>query len=554
MFDPSTAAPVKGFDPASAKPTDLTDKFRIGAGQAINEKIAPVQALGKIASGMGASVASGYAGVTEGIRSLFAGNGIDKAVDDATARINDTQSNLTYEPDNPIAQQGADILTKPMQWLDKGADYVGGKVAEVTNSPAIGAATKAAIEVLAPIKGAKVAGRIVDGVQAAETAAAAERARIASLNAPTRAGIKAANDLGFTILPSEAQGGAVTRGLETLSGDAKLAKLNSIKNASVVNDLVRQDVGLPTDQPITREALSQVRKQAGAAYEPIKAISEIPTDKTYIDAIDNVSKPYEVAAESFKKPDGTPLIQNPVADLAAGLKQPAFSGASAVEMVKMLRDKADTAMGGQMPDKGLANSYRALASAVDDAMNRHLQTLTDPATKTAVADYQQARKTIAKSYLAEEAINPDTGNINPTVYAKAHVDGAPLDGAALAVGKFANQFPRSAQAVEKLGSPSGPAWTDLLLSTMGSKSIMSSLGASTAAGVLNPAAGAATAGLVMARPLTRMALASKFMQDQVAQQTPLGQGMVSRLVEEAAKGQQHPATIAMEIAAEKEKK
>lgn len=64
---------------------------------------------------------------------------------------------LTYEPKTEGGKAATDFVTKPFQWLAQGADAAGGRVAEATGSPAVGAGVNTAIQMAVPsalLKGA----------------------------------------------------------------------------------------------------------------------------------------------------------------------------------------------------------------------------------------------------------------------------------------------------------------------------------------------------------------------------------------------------------------
>ena len=290
------------------------------------------------------------------------------------------------------------------------------------------------------------------------------------------------------LTPTEAGAGKTARTTEGLSGEPRLAKAASEKNAEVTNALIRKDVQLPDDVPLSREALASKRREAGAAYAAIKDVGDIKNDAQYMAALDKVAEGYDTAAKSFPH-----RSENPFKKTLEGLKQETVSASSAIEEVKLLRNDADKAF--RNGDKALGKAYRDAANALDDSIDRHLTRLAAsnkrPELASAVQKYRDARRLIAKTYVADKAVNDTTGNVNAVVYARELKRGAKLDGNALTVAKFAQQFPRLAQPVEKVGN-TGATIADAALGLLGKEAL-----------------------LLGARPLARKALLSETVQNRM---------------------------------------
>jgi len=234
--------------------------------------------------------------------------------------------------------------------------------------------------------------------------------------------------------------------LEGVSGPPKVAKRGSIQNQPLPNEIIREDIGLPDDMPASRESLSALRAEAGQAYEAIKQVGTITNDAQYFKDLKNITKSYDTAAESYKG------VANPIADVVKILQEDAVQAPAAIEMVKILRGKADVAY--RAGDSPLGKAYKQSAQAIDDSLNRYLQTeaefFADPKMADAVAKYQAARTQIAKTYMAEKALT-SSGNFNAMAYARELKKGRPLDGGALQVAEFAEKFPNFARLPEKVG-------------------------------------------------------------------------------------------------------
>lgn len=441
------------YDQFTAKPEDSLL-------QRTKEFIAPYgmgEAAASLASGAVATPVAGIAGLGQA-----AANAVGVGTKDPGERVHEVQNALTMQPTTKVGRAITETVAAPFEWLAGKADKAGSAVAEATDSPAAGAAVNTAIQALPMIvsKGAKF-------VPPESAASIAARTKQQSLNAPRDAGLLEAKKEGLIVPPTQSGASPILRMIEGLAGEPKTAKLASKKNAPVINDLVRKDVGLPDDQPISREGLAKIRADEGQRYEAVKNIGQITTDPQYFTDFANITKSYDTAAKDFKH-----RSENPFKATLEGLTKDGkvpkagFDAASLVEEVKLLRADADTAYGQRNP--GLGKAFKSAANALDDMLERHVQKLaqTDPKMAEVAKDYLAARTRIAKTYAADKALNDSTGNINADVYAKAFKAGKPLSDEGRAVGKFAAQFPRSAQRIDKLGS-TGATMFDIGMAGLG---------------------------------------------------------------------------------------
>lgn len=454
--------PQKQRNPlAGDGPRTLTDHIG-SAVQAISEPIAALAtgAAGQVLGGL----AGGAAALTPGLR-----EGIGA---DVSQRVSDA---LTYRPKSAGGKAVMDVVSMPGEYLADKAGKAGQYVMDKTGSPLAATAVDTGIQALPMLVGGAL-GRAGVGTESAASIAA--RAAAKSKNAKIDAGITAARDAGYVLTPSDVGAGAIASTVESLSGSPKLAKQASRKNQGNTNDLIKRDVGLPEDLPGDRAAIAQIRADAGQAYEAVKNTGTITTDAKYASDLQNASKSYDTAAKDFAH-----RSENPFTKTLEGLSKDKFDAASAVEEVKLLRKDADKAYAQR--DKALGKVYKQAAQALDDMIQRHVQKLAvtsdmsgDPTIAGMVRDYQAARTKIAKTYAADKALNDTTGNFDAGAYARALKSGKFLSGDAETVGRFAQQFPRSAQPVERLGS-TGPTLVDLAGAALGKDALL--LGARPAA-------------------------------------------------------------------------
>src|SRR3990172_1444407 len=439
--------------------------------------VGAAETLGSLASGAIAAPVAGLVGLAN----------LPLGADRAANLVRSYQEGLTYEPRTETGQAQLGLVSAPFTWLGEKARGAGEIVQEATGSPGLATETEVALQMLPAAVGKGIA-------RPAVAQAEQQAARVAAARAKRIEGLRAAKEAGYAVSPNEAQAGAIGRTVESLAGEPKATKLLSRRNQELTNRLAAKDVGLPEDMPISREALQKVRSEAGQDYETVKGIGRIKSDPQYKADLAKINQSYETSAADFAHRG-----ESPIRKTMEGLKIDEFNATSAVEEVKLLRSDADKAF--RQGDQSLGRALRSAAQAIDDQLAR---TVVDRATVGQIAPdaaerYLNARKRIAKSHMAEDALNEATGNIDASLYAKAFESGKPLSGPSAIIGRVAAQFPKSTRLAEKLGATGGTIF-DIGLG-------LGAGGIGLGAGAV-PGAGAAAAGM-LARPAGRALLASK---------------------------------------------
>jgi hypothetical protein len=336
---------------------------------------------------------------------------------------------------------------------------------------AIGGALPGAITVVG--KGANALGRIVSGPD---------------VPASVVQGVKAAQQSGYVIPPSQAKPTLVNRALEGFSGKITTAQNASARNQAVTNKLVATELGLPANTQLSPEILDNVRKTAGQAYEAVGSTGMVQPGPGYAQALDDITASARKAAQGFPGAKPSPLIAE-----IDSLKSPQFDAQSAIAKISELRDKANAAY--SAGDKAMGKSLKSAAGAIEDAIEEHLKTVGAPA--QLLDGFRNARQLIAKTYTVQSALNGASGTVNAQKLASQLNKGKPLSGNILAAAKFAQQFPKAAQPLERMGSL--PQVSPLDFGALGAMS----------AATANPALMAG----VIARPAARAAVLSPMVQN-----------------------------------------
>lgn len=295
-------------------------------------------------------------------------------------------------------------------------------------------------------------------------------------------GLDIARQEGLTVPPSMANPSIPNRLLEGFAGKLSTGQAASMKNQAKLNNLVRNDLGLPKDTPLSQDVLKNLRSDAGDAYDSIKNTGTVIADKDFEKALNNITLKYQGAGKDFPE-----LAKNEAVDIVNSIKVPKFDSNSAVDAIKVLRGNADDAFA--KGNKGTGKAYKDAANAIEDLMGRHLQAIGAP--DDLVKNYQNARTTIAKTYSVENALNPTTGNIIGSKLAKQLDKKKPLSPGMKKVAQFSQAFPTAAKEI----TSSMPGLSPLDYAT----------GGLAAAATQNPLLLAAT----LSRPLARSAILSR---------------------------------------------
>lgn len=272
-------------------------------------------------------------------------------------------------------------------------------------------------------------------------------------NAPRDAILQASQQAGYVVPPSQASGGFVNRALEGIAGKLTTGQNASAKNSDVTNSLVRKALGQADDFSATPANLANVRGRAGQAYEAVKQFPQpFVSDDAFTSAVGKIEAEYARKVAAF------PSLGNPKIEALVGdLKQGAFDPRATVDIMKQLRSDASANMGfGAKPEQlALGRVQKEAAKELEDLVSRNLQQSGQSGLYDA---FTEARKLIAKTKTVEKATD-EAGNTSALKLAAALRNRAPLSGELKTAAQFADQFPKAAQEVPKMGSL--PQWSPL---------------------------------------------------------------------------------------------
>ncbi len=441
-----------------------------------------VEAAGSLASGLGAQIAGGLAGLGDmGVRAF------DKTALPPADVVRRVENDLTYQPRTPLGQALVKGVSWPFQELAKGANWAGGHVTDATGSPLAGALTNTAIQALPMALGAK-APDMPDVPIEAEPRVAPEVAQ--------------ARAMGLKLTPTQAQaeGGGLGRTVESLTGTAKLERAVSRANATTAANAAAREIGIKGS--LSDSAIQATKLPHNAIYNEVGKLGEIPVDDQFRQQIGAISNP-GAGSFAFDTPADIAKLKEGYGSLDK------FDAGDAVQKVRQLRRDATSNITARYnpTQQAFGFAQKHVADALESQIERHLQNVVaaTPAGETPKVDptlmdrFQKARQSLAKINNVETAFKAAKGQgVSASSLAKQMERGAPLTGDLRTIAEAGQHFPRALQDLHRLRD-SGP------LSNLDMK-IEGGLG------VLSPLAAVKAAPLFLTSPLLRKFLASDMYQ------------------------------------------
>lgn len=366
-------------------------------------------------------------------------NAVERVVGDATSALAGTGG--VVKAGQALAQRAGPSVTRAVG-DGLAANPVMQGVSAATSAGAAGGAREAGGGEAAQLA-ASVAGAMAPGVVTLPL-----RRQLAQGGAQTRAAAQQANKVGYVIPPVELSPGVGVEALSGFSGKAKTAQVASARNQLVSNSLARRALGLGDDVDLNIDTLEALRKQAAAAYAPVAAAGTVTPTKAFTDALDDAIKPFVSQSKSF------PGMKVPevVSDIAA-LRSPQFDAGDALNAIRTMREGADKAYRAGEAQSGKA--YRQAASALEDALETHLQGLGQPGADI-LKGFRDARQQIARTWTIQTSMNPASGNINAIKLASDLAKNKPLSGDLRTIAEFGQAFPKAAQALKEAPGATSP--------------------------------------------------------------------------------------------------
>lgn len=407
--------------------------------------------------------------------------------------VRDFQSTLTYQPQTAAGQAITGAISKPLEYVDRGGNYVGEKVTDATGSPMLGAAANAGSQLVASYllpKGLRAGGRTVGEAvgSAAEGIARRGEADVAvraAEQAPVNTAIEPARAANFKLPPSQA-GGPTGKVLEGAGGKIQTEMRLSHDNAKNTNRIAAKEIGLSERQPLTEANIERLKQGAYGVYERVKKAGRIQMDDQYRTELQSSLERTANVASDFPE-DINASVQAEITKF----DKPNADAASMLDRIKSLRQRAGRNMSSTDAEKfELGIAQKKIATAMENQIERAVSQ-TNPAM---ISDFRAARQQLAKIYNVEEALGP-SGNVTAAVLARQLKRGVPLSGGLKTIAETYLEFPKVMRSVEGLGGHAPFSALDYLVGGVEA--------------IAHPAATAQIVGALAGRPVARSIIASK---------------------------------------------
>ena len=428
------------------------------------------EAAANIVTGTAASALGGLAGAGTFLGGLATGKSAGESLDAAGQNLSAVQDRFTYQPRSAEGKAIAHVAGLPFEYATKAGQWVGEQAGkpfglEDEGNLAGGLAVGAGLTLLGGKQALRAAPKIVPTAQAWFDAAKAEAAgmrvpdapagyspsKLAELqaasvrDAPRLDAAAAAQRLDVSLDPAVSNPTLGNRFKSWAAGETELDSALSAKNARKWGEAQAQELGIPN---LSIDALKAGRERAGAPYREVKAIPDIASGAQVTAAIEGVLKRDGMtpAVADYVRKDVAPLV-----DKVATMSEAGINGADVVNLTKKLRKDANTTYKNPFPEVGaraLADARIAVSKALEDLAAQRLATLDKEMPGKGYGDladrWKASREYIAKSHVAENATNLDTGVLDPTKIAALTAKDNALTGVAADIGKVANNFSKIA--------------------------------------------------------------------------------------------------------------
>lgn len=341
-----------------------------------------------------------------------------------------------------------------------------------------------------------------------------------------------ARQAGYVLSPSEVNPSVMNRAIEGVAGKLSTRQLASARNQEVTNTLVRRELGIADDTPLTPELMSQIRRDAyQSGYAPVEAAGTIRPGAAFKRDLNNIALKYTGAARSFPG-----AVGDDVKNLVESLKVSSFDASDGVKMAQILRDQSSKSYASG--DKGLGKAQRAAATAIEDQIERALTGMGQRGGDVLNA-FRDARRQMAKTHTIEAALNTSTGNVQASKLASDLRKGKPLSGNIRTAASAAGAFPKNFQSPETMGAIPGISPLD----------VISGAGLGTLGAIGGGPGGALLGALPALRPIARGAALSPGYQSRFANPN-YNSGLVTRGL--AAGDLQSPELLSLILAAQQQ--
>jgi hypothetical protein len=461
-----------GGAPAAAAPTPAPAAPAAQGQFATSPETVPESrpGLGTVAAEMGMSVTGGALGQTIGAAGGPIGMAVGGAVGSGLANIANQLTRMTRDPEYKFkfgelaaeigtgAIPGGPLLKGGLKAVAKeglkqgGAGLVAGNVQSVMDEGRLQTAKENLLSSALPAVAGAGAQKLLAGTPEAVSAA-----RKAMRKAPQEVKtLQEGQKLGLKALPSEIDPSAINTQMESIGGAVASKRRIQLDNQESVNDAVKNQLGIKGE--ISPGALKKIREKEGEVYEQFATMAQDAKPK--LAALDEQRRKIELMDPNYARQKGI-VIADELRKFDAANQSMRDSLTTAVKSdpleLRRVRGEAQQLMdayyssGGKNVDaQTKAFGLREQAKQIEEAMEQAARTSGNPDLADKLIE---ARRRIAMTYSAEDALNPGNFNIDPDELAKQLARGVPLSGEMATIARFKNAFKESLREASKVPEP-----------------------------------------------------------------------------------------------------
>ncbi len=405
-------------------------------------------------TGAVATPVAGVAALGRTAYDIATGKPTEQALARGAEAVESVQQAMTYQPRTQAGQAFTAMASAPFVAATETAGQVGGAVGEMVGG-----------------EQGRMVGEAVGKVtpEVALTAVGGRQALRAQPGRPTgpaqftqeQDAIAAAQQSGFRALPTESRGGAVNVAVESVAKQAPLVKRLVQYNEERASQLVRQDLGLSPTGRLDEQAITNIRNQAGAVYDQLRALPDVinvrATDPAWITKVQDLDMRFrsiKAAMPDMYRSGGLERLRGSMGRINT------LTPEQIVDITKNLRDTATrTLKRTDAPSESIdaAYAFKEAANMMEDLLETHLSQTNR---QGALDRFRRARELYAKSYVAEDVTNLTTGKVDPQALRRAMERGEPLTGNMRRVADAAAAMPSVMRRTEGLTTPEGMVLSD----------------------------------------------------------------------------------------------
>ena len=332
-----------------------------------------------------------------------------------------TSEALTYEPKTESGKKATNIVTYPFRKLSELGEAAGGKVTDVTGSPALGTAANVALQAL-PMAVSK-AGK--PAAAASKAKALGEISREAEKSKTLAEGQKE----GYVTMPES----MLAKGATSIGGKDAVKHMAIEQNQEVTNKLARRAASLPENEAISTESLAAARERLAEPYRQVEALPGLPPPRTTSN-LNPMRNPYPLIGETPKTPKELVRDWKSTNNQAMDLWRD-YQRNAKVETLEAYREKIKA------------------KEAIEDNIEKAAQAAGRPDLVDALRD---ARVKLAKNFDVERALILGSGDVDPRWIGAEYKrrKGKGMTGELETIAKFANTYQPVMRASPKI-SPHG---------------------------------------------------------------------------------------------------